>query len=150
MIPNNPQHAVWYSLPNGWGLHGKNTHPGQVHRLSQIDIDSSRHKAHAALKIVCMCLFHFEIKSQICQNLSRNDGGCLRVNRNADVIAKNHRRDMYRLKVNNKMPFASSSARPCRRFPEVVGQFHVARHQQHHPNVTQQLPQGCPHRIRHE
>jgi hypothetical protein len=109
MIPNNPQHAVWYSLPNGWGLHGQNTHPGQVHWLNQIDIDSLKHKAHAALKIVCMCSFHIEIKSRICQNLSRNDGGCLRVNRNADVIAKKCHRDMYQLKVNDGMLFATSS-----------------------------------------
>jgi len=109
MMPDNPQHAVWYSLQNGHGFHGQNTHPGQVHWLFQMDIDSSRHKAHAATKIVCMCSFHAEIKSRICQNLSRNDGGCLRVNRNADVVAKICRRDMYRLNMNNGMSFTSSS-----------------------------------------
>jgi hypothetical protein len=88
MMLDNPQHAVWYSLPNGHGLCGQNTHPGQVHRLFQMDIDSLRHKAHAATKIVCMCLFHAKIKSRICQNLSLNDGGGWVVNRKADVIAK--------------------------------------------------------------
>jgi len=51
MMADNPQQAVWYSLPNGHGLRGQNTHPGQVHRLFQMYIDSSRHKAHAAMKI---------------------------------------------------------------------------------------------------
>jgi hypothetical protein len=87
MMPDNPQHAVWYSLPNGHGFRGQNNHPGQVHRLFQMDIDSSRHKAHTATKIVCMCSFHAEIKSRICQNLSRNVGGGLIVNRKADVMA---------------------------------------------------------------
>ncbi len=41
-------------------------------------------------------------------------------------------------------------AHPCRRSPEVVGRFHVAGHQQHHSNVPQQLPEGCPHRIHRE
>jgi hypothetical protein len=88
MMPDNPHLAVWYSLPNGHGLCGQNTHPGQVHRLFQMDIDSSWHKAHAATKIACMCSFQAKIKSQICQNLSRNDGGGWVVNRIADVIAK--------------------------------------------------------------
>ncbi len=109
MIPNNPQHAVWYSLPNVWGLCGQNTHPGRVHWLNQIDINSLRHKAHAALKIVRMCSLHVEIKSWICQNLSRNNGDWLRVNRNAEVIAKKCRRNMYRLKVNDGMSLALSS-----------------------------------------
>ena len=87
-MPDNPQHDVWYSLPNGHGLRGQNTLPGQVNRLFQMDIDSLRHKAHAATKIACMCLFHTKIKSQICQNLSQNDGGGLVVNRKADVIAR--------------------------------------------------------------
>jgi hypothetical protein len=88
MMPDNPQHAVWYSLPNGHGLRGQNTHPGQVHRLFQMDIDSSRHKAQAETKTACMCSFHDEIISRICQNLSRNDGGGLVVNRKAAVIAR--------------------------------------------------------------
>ena len=52
MMPDNPQHAIWYSLPNGHSLRGQNTHPGQVHRLFQMDIYSLRHKARAATKTV--------------------------------------------------------------------------------------------------
>ncbi len=39
---------------------------------------------------------------------------------------------------------------PCCQSPEVVGRSHVAGHQQHHPNVPQQLPVGCLHRIHRE
>ena len=38
MIPVIPQQAEWYSLPNGCGLHGQKTHPGNVQWLVQADI----------------------------------------------------------------------------------------------------------------
>ena len=90
-MPDDPQHAVWYSFPKGWGLRGQNTHPGQVHRLCQMDIDSSRQITHAATKIFAMWAFQAAIISRTCQYLSRNVGGFDDVNRNADVIAANRR-----------------------------------------------------------
>jgi len=94
MMPDSAQHAVWYSLPNGWGLRGQNTHPGQVHRLNQMDMDPSKQIAHPALNFFCIFSFHADIISRTCQNLSRNDGGGFAVNRNADVMATYRRRDM--------------------------------------------------------
>ena len=38
IIPQIQQQILWYSLPNRWGLHGQNTHPGHVHLLNQIDM----------------------------------------------------------------------------------------------------------------
>ncbi len=38
----------WFLLPNGWGLQGQNTLPGQVHGLCHMDIDLSKQRAHAA------------------------------------------------------------------------------------------------------
>ncbi len=40
--------------------------------------------------------------------------------------------------------------RPCRLSPVVVGRFHVAGHQQQHPDVLQQLSLGCLHHIHRE
>ena len=80
-----------------------------------MDMLSSRHNAHPAEKISFICLFHAEIMSRISQNLSRKVGGILVVKRNADVIAKKRRRDMYQPNVNGGMSFSlfSESAVVC-------------------------------------
>jgi hypothetical protein len=91
-MPNNPQHAVWYSFPKGWGLRGQNSHPGQVHRLCQMDINSSR--THNTRKIFAMCSLKVAIISRTSQNLFQNVGRFDDVNRNADVIATNRRHNM--------------------------------------------------------
>ena len=57
-------------------------------------IDSSRQTTHAATKLFAMCAFQAAIISRTSQNLSRNVGGTDDVNRNADVIVMNLRRDM--------------------------------------------------------
>jgi hypothetical protein len=59
-----------------------------------MDIDSSRQTTHAARKIFAMCSFQTAIISRTSQNLSRKVGGVDDVNRNADVIATNRRRDI--------------------------------------------------------
>jgi hypothetical protein len=60
------------------------------------------------------------------------------------VLVEGERRDVVLRVLRNIV-------RPCHRSPELVGQFHVvAGHQQYHPNVLQQLPVGCPHRIYHK
>ncbi len=70
-----PQQALWYSFPNGWGLRGQNTHPGQVHLLCQIDMLMSRHTIQAATKVWAMFLLQAQIIWRTCQNLSMKLSG---------------------------------------------------------------------------
>ena len=56
-ILQRPQHAVWYSLPNGCGLRGQKIHPGHVHLLCQMDMLSSRNITHAVTKRLANFLF---------------------------------------------------------------------------------------------
>jgi hypothetical protein len=49
------------------------------------------------------------MRSWTSQNLSRNVGGFANVKRNANVMAKKQRRDMYQLNVNDGVLFNLSS-----------------------------------------
>ena len=69
MMLQRPQHAVWYSLPNGCDLRAENIHPGHVHLLCQMDMLSSRH-THVATKRLAVFSFQAQIICLTCQNLS--------------------------------------------------------------------------------
>ncbi len=73
------------------------------------NINSSRQRAHAAMKTACIWLFQLKMRSWASQNLSRNIGGFADVKRNANLMAKKQCRDMYGLNVNNGVSFDSSS-----------------------------------------
>ena len=57
-MPDNAHQSVWRSLPNGWGFRWQNIHPGHVHLLCQMDMDSSRQIYQEARKMEVMWSFH--------------------------------------------------------------------------------------------
>ena len=66
----NAHQEVCHSLPNGWSLLGQKIHPGHVHMLCQMDMDSSRQIFQEARNMEFMWSFHAFNIYQICQDLS--------------------------------------------------------------------------------
>ena len=57
-MPDNEQHTVWYSLPNGHGFHGTNIHPGQLYLLVHVLMDLSKQLTQLGVNCSVMLVFH--------------------------------------------------------------------------------------------
>ena len=74
-MPDNEQHTVWYSLPNGHGFHGTNIHPGQLYLLVHVLMDLSKQLTQLGVNRSVMLVFHASNISRTSQKRSRKAGG---------------------------------------------------------------------------
>ena len=74
-MPDNEQHTVWYSLPNGHGFRGTNIHPGQLYLLVHVLMDSSKQLTQLGVNCSVMLVLHASNISQTSQKRSRKAGG---------------------------------------------------------------------------
>ena len=86
-IPDNEQHTMWYSLPNGHSFQGTNIHPGQLYLLVQVLMDSSKQLTQMGVNCSVMLEFHASSTSRTSQKRSLKAGGCLAVIARAFKIA---------------------------------------------------------------
>ena len=99
-IPDNEQHTVWYSLPNGHGYHGMNTHPGQLYLFVHVLMYSSKQLAQLGVNCSVILAFHASMISQTSQKQSLKAGGCLAVIARAFRITSNCFLDMNEPNLN--------------------------------------------------
>ena len=78
-IPDNEQHTVWYSFPNGHGFHGTNIHPGQLYLFIHVLMDSSKQLTQLGVNCSVIIAFHASMISLASQKRSLKAGGCLAV-----------------------------------------------------------------------
>ena len=74
-MPDNEQHTVWYSLPNGHGFRGTNIHPGQLYLLVHVLLDSSKQLTQLGVTCSVMLVFHTSNFSRTSQKRSQKAGG---------------------------------------------------------------------------
>ena len=89
-IPDNRQHTVWYSFPNGHSFHRTNIHPGQLDLFIHVLMDSSKQLTQLGVNCSVILAFHAYMISLISQKQSLKAGGCLAVLARAFRIALNH------------------------------------------------------------
>ena len=93
-IPDNEQHTMWYSLPNGHGFHGTNIHPGQLYLFIHVLMDSFKQLTQVGVNCSIILAFHASMISQTSQKQSLKAGGCLAVIARAFRITSNCFLDM--------------------------------------------------------
>ena len=93
-IPDNEQHTVWYSFPNGHGFHGTNIHPWQLYLFVDVLMDSSKQLTQLGVNCSVILAFHASMISLTSQKQSLKAGGCLVVIARAFRIALNCFLDM--------------------------------------------------------
>ena len=93
-IPDNEQHTVWYSFPNGQGFHGTNIHPEQLYLFVHGLMDSSKQLTQLGVNCSVILASQASMISLTSQKKSLKAGGCLAVIARAFRIASNHFLDM--------------------------------------------------------
>ena len=88
--PDNEQHTVWYSFPNGHGFCGTNIHPGQLYLFVHVLMYSSKQLTQLGVNCSIILAFHASMISLTSQKRSLKAGHCLAVIARAFRIASNH------------------------------------------------------------
>ena len=66
-IPDNDQHTVSYSFPNGHGFHGTNIHPGQLYLFIHVLMDSSKQLTQLGVNCSVLLASQASMISRTCQ-----------------------------------------------------------------------------------